>query len=130
MNYPTDLSDLAYRAHEIAKKKGRWDHEILGTIPAPVYHIPSADPADGPKDVVNPSIWAEKIALIHSEVSEILEARRNGDEDLEAEEVADVIIRCLDYAQARRFNIAQQVFSKLAKIERKPAHSTRGRGRV
>lgn len=40
---------------------------------------------------------AEKIALIHSEVSEMLEAVRNGDSANEAEEWADMLVRMLDY---------------------------------
>jgi NTP pyrophosphatase (non-canonical NTP hydrolase) len=41
---------------------------------------------------------AEKIALIHSEVSELLEAVRKEDYGNEAEELADVLVRVLDYA--------------------------------
>ena len=40
---------------------------------------------------------AEKIALIHSELSEMLEAIRKGDVENEAEEWADVLVRHLDY---------------------------------
>lgn len=46
---------------------------------------------------------AEKIALIHSELSEMLEAVRKGDVENEAEELADTLIRMLDYAGG--FNI-------------------------
>ena len=39
----------------------------------------------------------EKIALMHSELSECLEAIRKGDRENEAEELADTVIRILDY---------------------------------
>lgn len=45
----------------------------------------------------------EKIALIHSEISECLEAIRKGDDANEAEELADAVIRILDYCG--RFHI-------------------------
>lgn len=40
---------------------------------------------------------SSKIALIHTELSEMLEAVRKGDRHNEAEEAADILIRLLDY---------------------------------
>lgn len=43
-----------------------------------------------------PRSFGEGIALIHSEVSELLEAHRNGDKANEIEEFADIFIRLFD----------------------------------
>jgi len=42
--------------------------------------------------------FGEKIALIHSEVSEALEAHRSGNKENLAEELADTILRIMDIA--------------------------------
>lgn len=108
------INDLAHEVHGIARDKGFWGHEKIG-------------------DGDNPSIWAEKLALMHSEVSEILEARRDGDEDLELEECADVVIRVLDYCQARGFtgagrNIEQAIVNKIEKNRGRERMHGRGNG--
>lgn len=63
----------------------------------------------------------EMIALMHSELSEALEALRRGDPSddkipefsgVEAE-LADVIIRIMDYAQARGLNVAEAIEAKI-----------------
>lgn len=64
----------------------------------------------------------EQIALIHSELSECLESFRIGNPPSKKipefsqaeEELADVIIRIMDYAEARRFNIAGAIVAKNA----------------
>lgn len=80
--------------HTIAKKKGWWDEDKEnGTI----------------------------IALIHSEVSEALEALRAGNpsDDKIPEfngaeaELADVIIRIMDVAQKRGWRVSEAIIAKL-----------------
>ena len=64
----------------------------------------------------------ELIALIHSEVSELLEAYRDDNPKSKKihgysqaeEEIADIIIRCLDLCGKERFNIEEAIFAKLA----------------
>jgi len=63
---------------------------------------------------------ATVVALIHSEVSEALEALRNCDRANMAEELADVVIRCLDFAGGAGIDLDAAV---AAKLER-----NRGRG--
>lgn len=79
--------------HDNARNKGWWD----------------SDRSDG-----------EIIALMHSELSEALEALRDGDmmsakipmhKEVE-EELADVIIRIMDYAERRGYNIASAIVEK------------------
>jgi len=53
------------------------------------------------------------LALIHSEVSEALEAFRHGDKDNFEEELADVLIRVLDCTGGLRIDIDAAVSKKL-----------------
>jgi hypothetical protein len=69
----------------------------------------------------------EKIALMHSELSEMLEGLRQGvmqalPEGItnEEEELADLIIRALDYAGHYKLRIGQAIGVKMAKNEGRP----------
>jgi len=78
---PTDygLDALAAILHETAREKGFWDGEY------------------------NHDKIGNKLALVHSEVTEILEAiRKNQGSEKVVEEMADVIIRLLDVYAAMR----------------------------
>ena len=54
----------------------------------------------------------EMLCLIHSEVSEALEAYRNGDDENFSEELADIIIRVLDLAIGQEIDIERAVLEK------------------
>lgn len=62
----------------------------------------------------------EKIALMHSELSEALEADRNGNPPSDhiplfsgiEEEFADVVIRILDFAQHKGLDVANAILAK------------------
>lgn len=58
---------------------------------------------------------AKILALIHSEVSEALEADREGDEEEYAEELADIVIRVLDHAETEGIDLTQEIESKFEK---------------
>lgn len=107
LQQPT-LDDLAQECHDISKAHGFWDHAIVEHDAAEM------------RAIVNPSINGEKIALMHSELSEALEACRDGDRDQEEEELADTIIRILDYAHARGFSMDKTVRAKITKNRDRP----------
>lgn len=63
----------------------------------------------------------ECIALMHSELSEMLEALRSGDPESQKipgfscseEELADVVIRAMDYAAAHNMSLGSAVIAKM-----------------
>ncbi len=81
-------------SHQIAKEKGWWDDERND---------------------------AELIALMHSELSEALEAMRNHatQEDI-AEELADCCIRIFDYCGARGIDLQKAIRAKIKKNRSRP----------
>ncbi len=88
------LDDLQHMIHQTAKDKGWWDEpREAGTC----------------------------IALMHSELSEALEALRQGNPDDEhcpafssvEVELSDAIIRILDFAEYHNYDIAGAMFAKM-----------------
>ncbi len=76
------LADWQKEIHALAREKGWWDEER----PIP-----------------------ELLCLIHSEVSEALEAYRERDSHGVAEELADVVIRCLDMAAGLNIDLEAEI---------------------
>jgi len=76
----------------------------------------------------------EKIALMHSELSEMLEGARKGVSDshlrhrsAEEVEAADTLIRLLDYCGYRKLDIAGAVIEKLAYNRKRQDHTHEAR---
>lgn len=77
-------------------------------------------------DVATRSTWAESdlkipavLALIHSEVSEALEAFRGRDRDGFEDELADVLIRLLDLSAGMGVDMDTRVHVKLEKNKKR-----------
>lgn len=107
----TALDELIKECHSISVSKGWWEPDEMLT---------GDWRRDGPA----------KIALMHSELSEALEAMRVGSyigKDSVTEELADTIIRIFDYAGAAGLLLADEI---LAKIERNRARPYRHGGKV
>lgn len=110
-----DLNGWVKDSHERASEKGWWDNCIDDTG---IY-----DPEDGIRaDLVEKAI-PEKLALIHSEVSEALEDYRNGAMHTGhpygkpvgfPSELADIIIRVCDLAGALGIDLEAEVARKAA----------------
>lgn len=78
------------------------------------------------KNAITKGWWEEKrnipelLCLVHSEVSEALEAYRIHDMKNFAEELADVIIRVFDMAEGLNINIQDEILSKHDKNKKRP----------
>ena len=114
MGFPQGLNDYAHLCHQNAINHGFWDkmNEVLRRFPE-----------------IEPDIMASKIALIHSEGSEVLEAIRKPtaerskkipDFSEEADECADIFIRLMDYCGRRRMNIEGAVLAKMEYNSKRP----------
>jgi NTP pyrophosphatase (non-canonical NTP hydrolase) len=112
MIYPQTLDDIARSIHEQNRSKGFYDRERLVVV----------DPVLGDVEgrPVNPSLPSEKLLLIVSEVCETQNALRNNDFENEAEEVADILIRTLDYAAWRGIKLDSEVWKKMGKNQERP----------
>lgn len=99
------LDALSAMLHEIAVEKGFWDGEY------------------------NNDKIGNKLALVHSEVTEVLEAIRKskGSENI-VEEMADVIIRLLDVYAAMRNE--EQILHSLDEILEKKININKERQRL
>jgi len=87
------LNDYAKECHTIACSKGWWDKE---------REVP------------------EILCLIHSEVSEALEAYRNHNEENFREELADILIRVFDFAHRVGIDLDYEVEKKMTFNKHRP----------
>lgn len=114
------LAELVKDAHERSLRKGWWDEELSLADGKPYLD----------RELVEATI-PEKLALIHSEVSEALECFRNGDmhrfvpadtgkPEGFGTELADVVIRVADLCGALGIDLQQLVTEKSAFNETRP----------
>jgi NTP pyrophosphatase (non-canonical NTP hydrolase) len=116
------ITDLVTDSHERSKRKGWWDDCMI-----PV------EGADGMSEILREFVLdkiPEKLALIHSEVSEALEDYREGAmvTDLDAKgkpcgfpsELADICIRVFDLAGALGIDLEKEITLKAQFNETRP----------
>jgi NTP pyrophosphatase (non-canonical NTP hydrolase) len=110
MSYLKDMDDLAHTLHAHAKKKGFYEpYENMNEQDYVVFYL-------------------KQLAMVHSEVSEVLEAiRKEKGDDVVVEELADIIIRVLDFwaflsqTQYTNKSLAQAIVNKMEKNMERPA---------
>lgn len=89
-----NINSLVNECHRVAKEKGWWNSERND---------------------------AELIALMHSELSEALEAMRQyADKEAIAEELADCCIRIFDYCGARDIDLEKTLIKKIEYNKTRP----------
>lgn len=101
-----NLNALGAEVHATSRSKGFYDHETL--------------PGGEGCEIQNPSLAAEKLCLLHSEISEALDALRKDNKPLHDEELADVQIRLADYAHWCGCDLDDEVAKKMAKNRTRP----------
>lgn len=112
MSYPMTLDDIAREIYELNRSKGFYNREYLRVV----------DPVTGDVEgtPLNPSFPSEKLMLIVTEVAEAQEELRNNDREAEEEEIADILIRTLDYAAWRGFSMDRALWAKVGKNRERP----------
>lgn len=101
--------------HQYAKDKGFWDFTVDLPGAGGVMIVTKQLPID------NLTVKNTKLILMVSELIECMEGLRNHlGEGNEAEELADCVIRILDYCGAYELPLAQAIIQKQAKNLKRP----------
>ena len=107
--------------HKIAVEKGFWDYtcNICGhSYRKPLYgDCPSCRATAKSSTERNNG---EMIALMHSELSEALEDLRHGKKKHVGEELADCVIRVMDFCEARGVDLEKEILKKIKKNKKRP----------
>lgn len=95
------LAMLQEESHEYAVNQGFWDHDETLTDRIAGEHGSTDDKLAELRHCVD----SEKIALMHSELSEALDALRDGDMERVEQELADCVIRIADFCERRGLHL-------------------------
>jgi NTP pyrophosphatase (non-canonical NTP hydrolase) len=112
------IKELCEESHKTAVEKGFWDSIFHREIKVDEFE----------KTYIKERNDGELIALMHSELSEALEALRHGNPPSEhipqfsavEEELADLLIRACDMAAARGYRLEETLEAKLAFNKTRP----------
>lgn len=115
------FKQIQIRAHQNSRSKGFWK-AVEG-----LEHLFSADGNETALREITGMVNAQKIALMHSELSEALEGDRKDASDdklpnrsmLEVE-LADCIIRIMDLAEKRGLDVARAIIEKMVYNSTRP----------
>lgn len=118
--YALNLNILRNICHKMAVEKGWWD-DVVSTIQLEAGAISDITLEDSEVDQLVSIKKGSSIALMHSELSECLEAIRKDlpsdhlhGRSMEEEELADVIIRIMDYCGRYDIDIGEVMMEKIA----------------
>ena len=117
------IQELQKICHQIALKKGFWGDICLCKYPIIDKGFCNEDVPLCVKCLKRTDKNrndGEAIALMHSELSEVLEALRDGDYSHVGEELADLLIRVMDYAEGKNIDLEKEIVKKMKKNKKRP----------
>jgi len=106
-----DLKQICIEAHKNSVEKGFW----------PLKPSCMSMPDGNCASALDQAVIAQKLALIHSEVSEALEELRKGNLQAIGGELADVVIRIGDLCGALKLDLDTEVQTKMERNKSRPA---------
>lgn len=121
---------LQNACHGAAVESGWWHNLTTGDDMRQILRAPR----NAAEQLLSAALFAQKLCLIHSEVSEAMEGDRKGLMDdklphrpMAEVELADVVIRVFDLAGGKGFDLAGAIVEKLAYNAQRSDHKLANR---